>query len=76
MFVVFPTLPNEFGHYDYSWVGGQTGSLEEVEVSGSLEVVEGSGSLDLWDRSLFRCLPKLYVLQLSCSNHLVLLLRL
>jgi hypothetical protein len=37
---------NEFGHYDYSWVGGQTRCLEEVEVSGSLDVVEVPGSLD------------------------------
>jgi hypothetical protein len=42
----------------------------EVEVSGSLDVVEVSGSLDLWDRSLFRCLPKLYF----CKYLLVIIL--
>jgi hypothetical protein len=39
-------VSNEFGHYDYSWVGGQTRCLEEVEVSGSLDIVEVPGSLD------------------------------
>jgi hypothetical protein len=38
-------VANEFGHYDYNWVGGQTRCLAEVEVSGSLDVVEVSGSL-------------------------------
>jgi hypothetical protein len=33
-----------FGHF--GWVGEQTGSQEEVEVSGSLKVVEVSGSLE------------------------------
>jgi hypothetical protein len=37
---------NEFGHYDYSWVGEQTRCLGEVEVSGSLDIVEVPGSLD------------------------------
>jgi hypothetical protein len=43
---VLSIVSNEFGHYDYSWVGGQTRCLEEVEVSGSLDIVEVPGSLD------------------------------
>jgi hypothetical protein len=70
--------PNEFGHYDYCWVGGQTRCLEEVEVSGSLDLVEVSGSLDLVEVSGSLGLVSLPMftqalqsqLHLSATNHL------
>jgi hypothetical protein len=54
----------------------RAGLGDRLEVSGSLDVVEVPGSLDPEDWTLFRCLTQTLHVQLSVTNHLVLLLRL